>query len=282
MSERLFDEFARVLATPMPRRRAIGLLAGALVSGSLLGPRAARASREDVCGHPGLTVCIAEEYPGTSKPYICCNKTGDSKCCHDVHGAWCCPEDASCGADPTGPNCVSKPMCGDGRPKCVNTCCKRDERCVGGTCKKRCQGERCGSKCCPKGTFCCDPKKGLCCRKGGQCCNASPEGEADRFICCPPGARCTPMILPGQAGRTSNSPRVCCPKDRFVPLSAGGGLCCPPGKVSLGGKLVVPGGGGGGLCCDAESVCGSGASITCCSSVPGFKQRCVNGVCQAA
>ena len=74
--------------------------------------------------------------------------------------------------------------------------------------------------------------------------------------CCPRGEKCA---LRGTAAGLVLAPArsVCCPPDRVVPLS-GGSVCCQPGYLSLGGKLVVPPGGGGGLCCEASRVCGSG------------------------
>ena len=203
-------------------------------------------------------------------------------------GVDCCKQTEKCTSIRVGASSalVCQPGCPTNHARCGDRCCPKNWRCANartGLCKKCSSGQKqCGKKCCPRGQFCCNPEKGVCCNKGADCCNVAPAASSkEQWTCCPQGHACAPMILPGQSGITSSSPRVCCPSNRVVPLS-GSKVCCPPGKVSLGGKLVVPPGGGGGLCCDANRVCGSGASITCCSSAPGFEQRCVNGVCQAA
>ena len=89
-------------------------------------------------------------------------------------------------------------------------------------------------------------------------------------MCCPKPNKCSRQLPEEKGGLTDDSPWVCCPPDRQVPL--GRVVCCAPGQVSLGGKLVV-GNGIQGLCCNKAQVCGSGAAITCCQT----GQSCVGG-----
>ena len=271
MGDRVFDDVARALATPMPRRAALRL-AGVVALGGLTGalrPGRARAGWDDFCP-AGKVLCVQSKSPPT--PATCCNP-GDV-CCAGATWAGCCPKGTSC------PDCAT--TCRKGTTPCGTDCCEADEVCANGVCKKRgCPPGRkkCGDDCCAKGSFCCDPDRGLCCRKGADCCNVGPPTGREKWICCPKSAKCAPMILPGQAGITGASRYVCCPKNRQVPLAAGLTICCPPGKVSLGGKLVVnsePG--GAGLCCPRPRVCGAGAAITCCSG----GQVCRDGRCVAA
>lgn len=235
---------------------------------------------------PGQTKCGAE---CCSAGQVCsggrCSRTcppGTRRC-----GLDCCKKTEKCTSIRVGPSSalVCQPACPTNHAFCGDHCCPKNWRCANaktGLCKKCSSGqEECGKKCCPRGQFCCNPEKGICCKnKGESCCPVGPPNN-ESPVCCPADTECSRLGTP-QGPFVGFPQYVCCPKDRLVPLAAGSSLCCPPGYKSLNGKLVVPAGGGGGLCCAAADVCGSGASITCCSSVPGFAQRCVNGVCQAA
>ena len=70
-----FDGFCRILATPMPRLRALGLILGAL-GGAVLAPFGVAQSKNN-CG----TV----------------NCTGTQKCCNSGTAYWCCPSGDNCG-----------------------------------------------------------------------------------------------------------------------------------------------------------------------------------------
>jgi hypothetical protein len=338
MSEELFDAVARALAEPMGRRRALGVLAGALVAGAGVRVPRARAltawtrpgSRPGTqptraatgppcrpnppfgysncpdnnvcCGAPDYTCCPANGWTccgsGCCGPGFKCTDASKGTCertsCPDgsvLCGRFagrplCCPEGATCCnaaknlCCPKGTQCVDGVACvrcSPGRALCGRTCCPKGKRCVNGKCE-RCPSHRraCGKKCCPKGHDCCfdDSGKKICCdTKKQSCCMVGPPGKQE-ITCCAAGTSCAPMILPGNAGITSDSPQVCCPPPRVVPLT-GRDVCCAPGYVSMGGKLVVPSVGEGGLCCPAAQACGSGADITCCSS----NQVCRNGAC---
>jgi hypothetical protein len=119
--ETLFDELARILASPMPRRRAFGRIFGGLAAAALstvVGPRAGWAQ-----GAPNQ--CQKDSDCSGSGSY-CCNKriccTTGQVCCGSGSTSICCPTGNSC--------------CGNG----ANTiCCKPGEVCTGNvshfTCK---------------------------------------------------------------------------------------------------------------------------------------------------
>jgi hypothetical protein len=118
--ETLFDEVARILASPMPRRRALGRIVGGLAAAALttiVGPRVGRAQ-----GAPNM--CQKDSDCGSGS--YCCNKriccTTGQVCCGSGSTSICCPPGGSC--------------CGNG----ANTiCCNPGEVCTGNgshvTCK---------------------------------------------------------------------------------------------------------------------------------------------------
>jgi Group XII secretory phospholipase A2 precursor (PLA2G12) len=166
MSGELLDDLARTLAEPMPRRRAVRLLAGALVGAALpLGRPAlghagtARAQRASGCA-PNLRQCA-----GTGgKDIACCSPV--DHCCiggRDSIGnlqVACCPPGTTC--------CVTGiyPYC-----------------CAAGT------------TCNPKGTVCVQASTcaGIVCPPGHKCCGRTKEMPKDRCYdprtqCCTPEA----------------------------------------------------------------------------------------------
>ncbi|HEU4658414.1 MAG TPA: hypothetical protein VFR97_12855 [Capillimicrobium sp.] len=338
MERHLFDELARGAAAPMPRRRMLRVLGGALVAGVVpagLWPRRAEAAgcpagSPVACGDPRFGVCCTTEQLCCPDFPFCCppasSKTSDgrpvrttcgpagptqSPCashigcppnttgCGAGSGAYehaaCCQANEECQNGVCVPKCPSgRARCGStccaegeecengrcvktcprGRVRCRDRCCERGERCVEGRCRKCSKGRRgCGDTCCPKGHDCCyDDKRFICCdTKRRSCCHVGPPGKK-QVTCCPKGTTCGPMILPGNGGITKDSPTVCCPPDRVVPL--GRDICCPPGTVSLGGKLTTV----SGLCCPKGQVCGSGDGITCCPT----GMVCRDGACVVA
>ena len=287
MGEELFETLARALATPMPRRRAVRLVGASLVALSVPGmrPRSIRSAHR---GPPGVDTCA----------------TNERTCLKDIGAEpreYCCPAPAwnrVCGTRKNGYAC--KKVCQETKKQfpcetlpdkygwtngvcCIrkfgNACDPRGPRSIF-KCKKG--TEKCRNTCCPKGTYCCGPKNtGVCCdKKKGSCCNVGARGKPE-MMCCTEPSQCAT-----QADRTGTAPRdarqVCCPEDRVVPFG-GSRTCCPPGYLSLGGKLVQPAGGEGGLCCRSDKVCGSGKGRTCCSTgtgtAPELEQICCGSTC---
>jgi hypothetical protein len=160
----LIDDLARFMASPMPRRKALGVLGGALGATLLgvFGPR--RGSAATSCPR-GTTAC------GT----ICC-KTGTT-CCNQVgFHPFCATGAVTCGGTQTccktgpSPFCVPRGQtcCGSTSCRSGQTCCNTSSRpfCVttGRTC---CGGASCGrGETCCNNTVCCQPNQSC---KNGRC-----------------------------------------------------------------------------------------------------------------
>src|SRR5438874_1687627 len=125
--DRFFDEAARILASPMPRRRAVALLGGALLAAILGTDVSAQPTctllcdtGKKCCRGSGGDFCILESL-------ICCGNSS----CNSSLGETCC--DGLC--LPSGLLC-----CGNGNG---HACNKESELC-------------CGSNCCNAGNqICC-------------------------------------------------------------------------------------------------------------------------------
>ncbi len=167
MSKSHFDDLARNLATPMPRRQALRLAAGALAAVALpgVGARTARAGLARGTGGcpPGSKLSCADQFGPTI-----------SECCsRPIPGSGnytCCPP-GQCFYSPTTNTCCPKAK------QCAGECCGTDRECVdltiGGRTRKTCvfrcpAGEhRCGSTLRPRNLGCCP--NGKCC--GESCCS---------------------------------------------------------------------------------------------------------------
>jgi hypothetical protein len=106
MSDHIFDDIARTLATPVPRRKALKVIAGGFAAAALafFGGKAALAN--------GTPTCKTTEKPcGTD----CCNSAqvcvNNTKCCSPrmVCGNSCCNTGEKCGTDDNGQK-VCKPL----------------------------------------------------------------------------------------------------------------------------------------------------------------------------
>ena len=260
----LFDDLARVAASPLPRRQVVGMLLGT-VTAVLLGARRAQAVPAIVCDEPlypheCATICCRKDYPcrsktllnGADEPGVCCFE-GFTLCSDGTYG-WCC--------DPSG----DFPVCGTERWQCT---------CAAGA-------EECGSGCCGPDEFCCDPVTATCCAKdGGVCC----YDWFERGSCCASDEKCVPA--PAIIGTLDG--RVCCPEPR-----AAKGQCCPEGYISVLGNPVE----GYLYCCpaaratlDRDGCCGPGyvyvaATDSCCVETAFCNGdccatgRCANGKCE--
>ena len=142
--DRPFDEIARILASPMPRRRALKLAGGALIGAAFanLGIRRA-AAQESGCCEISNSVCLQlvnpRECRGTFFPGRTCCEVGPG-------GTKIC-----CAADKVCRDCI-----GANRVRVGRKCCSPQEKC----------------SVCPGGTVL------LCCTLGTEC--VRREG---RFVC---------------------------------------------------------------------------------------------------
>ena len=173
MSERFFDDLARTLASPMPRRRALRLAGSALVAAAVpaLRPRSALAGcgPDTKCSStcllpPHIGGCGVEGSTGCGTQVNCrltggCMIAGDT-CCRSGVGpkedAWICPKDTECGKQR--PKCIAK--CPP-KYQCGDNCCKSGEYC-----ETHSFGSDFCDKICPTGH---DKCNGVCCTKNETC-----------------------------------------------------------------------------------------------------------------
>ncbi len=213
----LFDDLARIIASPVSRRQAFRLLSraagGALLTSLGLG-RALRGWAGQALTCPsGSTLCTKGSVT------TCCSNNGQ-KCCTDDVGAYCCT---------AGQTCCNGKCCKSGAVCCSGKCCKAgpsgDNRCIAAKCeaaralgtkavagiaavgattggvlaatsgaKPKCSSgtSPCGSAaCCSTNTqkCCSDIITGYCCSPNQICCNGTCCNQ--NRICCS-GKCCTP------------------------------------------------------------------------------------------
>ncbi len=167
MSERFFDNLARTLASPMPRRRALRLTGAALVAAAVPGlrPRSALGASRD-CGTkstPCSSLCLLTNPKGACGIPIFndCNQElchvglagcirPDQVCCPVAPDPWYCEKGQECGTKPG--QCITKWYCQKqslgtdfcdqicketGHDKCIGVCCTKNETCgfFGCSCK---------------------------------------------------------------------------------------------------------------------------------------------------
>jgi hypothetical protein len=207
----LLDDLGRVLATPMPRSRALRLIGATLFFAAF--PRTAAAE--------------------LSAPPASCADLG-------------CPVPANlCCQDPPKPGRVVSICCGPNQKCCSGltprgsafamvVCCKPNERCIATDTRVTCGAAPCASGVVCGGT-CCQPLQtclnGRCCFPKRICGN----------LCCAPDSECTSVRKVGGGIR-----QVCV---RTPCLANCGDKCCPPDTVCVRGGCVdlprLPGAGAG-------------------------------------
>ena len=263
------DDLARAMVRPMPRRRALRLLGGALVGASVPGALRPRAARGAPRGRVG-TLGLCEKDCSGALPVPCICPGPDPKYCFEtcgVPGSTCCCLKGSDGkpsgavACPPGTRC-GKP--GERNCPCVNTC-----------------GDP--YVCCGQNQYCANPKTKLCCNNdergcGGMCCKANEEcrrirvGTSSTTVCeqkCPPGrAWCGTNTCCPPKWRCANErtglckrcarnqeecgtkccdkatsrccgPNLCCKKGRACCTVGGTRICCPPNTKCA--PMILPG-----------------------------------------
>jgi len=155
MSDHLLDKVARIMASQVPRRQAVRLIATGLAAA--------------VAAHFGIRSVLAQNSPNTVNGK--CTGNTPVPC-----GKTCCS---------AGEFCLNNAVCCPSKNACISgfsqVCCSSGTICAGGQC---CQpGQVCsswgGSICCPSNYICVN---GACCAPTQYC----KKGN----ICCPPGFQC--------------------------------------------------------------------------------------------
>lgn len=264
-----FDDLSRALATSMPRRRAVRVIGGALVSvavPAIAPPKAQGASTFHDCKAKGGLLCECN-CKGDICQRICCTPKEEYECyCGPVeYGAACkkkpcqkpCGGNTCCKSDEFCANPLQNLCCKEGERGCGPVCCQPNEECRTakfGTgsqkvCEKKCpQGQAwCGrGKCCPPKWHCVNEATGLCkrCRKneeecGTKCCDRQTSRCCGK-TCCPKGRSCC----------VNDKKAVCCPPRQTcaVPILTGNigivpkteAICCPNERLSQNPKLCCP------------------------------------------
>lgn len=276
MSE-LLDELARSMAQPMPRRRALRLLGGALFTIAVPGVATTKARAASAKCGAGEIECRCDCRGGTCRD--CTGPICLVNCCRTKYGEYCdCAFAGACRAKPCSKPCPSGYRCCEDDEFCANSqqklCCKIGERGCGprccqpneecrtiriGTgservCTKRCpQGQAwCGKDtCCPRKWKCINEKSGLCkrcwpdeeeCTETKTCCNRKTTQCCGTAGCCPKSRTCC------NQGKTQK----CCPAGQkcAIPILGGetglkGGtkaICCPAARYNKDPKLCCPSG----------------------------------------
>ena len=166
----LFDDIARIIASPVSRRQAVRLVSGAIGGAVLTSLGLARPFQ---AGAAAAVTCPTGSSPCTNGTKSACCVNDAQKCCkagpdhsHPCVGAVCpsgLAKDAAIaggvggGTAATVAALASSKGCPSGQSKCGSTCCPNSQTCCG------------GKNCCTPGT--------ICCPGGGQalCCAAGPS-----------------------------------------------------------------------------------------------------------
>lgn len=247
MSKSLFDDLARTLATPMPRRRALRLIGSAVAVAALPGFRArpARARAKSTCG-PGREPCSGNGL----------------ELCMQAGGVCCYYSPEASGVEPWGLLVGCRPgyRCGTGK--------------VGERCIANCPNDKvCGDACCKDRQFCGSPKRSLCCKEGTNVC-VVPGGSKGQGDCCRAGENCCFNTKNAECcglKQTCKNSTCTCPKD--LPVKCGR-RCCKPGIKCCDPKLP---------CCDpGDHCCGKDCcrkDQPCCGDVCcGKEQSCASSI----
>jgi hypothetical protein len=267
------DELARSMAKPMPRRRALRLLGGALVSVAVPGIATTKARAASASCRAGEIVCKC-----ACKGDKCTDCTGPIclvNCCRSDLGEYCdcaghagcwvkpcskpCPSGTKCcGDDEFCANSLQKLCCKRGQRGCDLECCEPNEECrkirVGTAskdiCTKRCPPNRawCGrDNCCPPKWKCINERTGLCKRCwpeeeecGKKCCDKKTSRCCGKAGCCPKNRACCNI----------GKEQKCCPAGQKCAIPILGGdigikpgtkvVCCPTARFSENPKLCCP------------------------------------------
>jgi hypothetical protein len=251
----LFDNLARQLAEPMPRRRAVRIMvaAGAATLLPAIRPRAAVAIGPCSPGEAGFE-CDCPSKNGLFFKECCPEHFYKCVCAPDA--AICeltCPDERQCGT-----------VCCEEGGSCAraskNMCCKRGE--------DVCEGRH-GVTCCDAEHACCEgkccPRKDQFCNYKGQCerCPKGHERCGDETCCFPPTHCCgTTCCQKDEACAFSGGLKGCCPPDQ-VTHANGHAFCCPYGTVPRHGTCCPKSGSCecDGLSCLPGTYCSGGTCV---------------------
>lgn len=240
-AERFFDDVARVLAEPMPRRRAMRLIGASLAALTVPGisPRA-RAATEAPRQRQKFPPPQCSDAATPNGGHMCCKKTfGDGTalwkdCGYPWQGYDCVGPDGLTCVDrcrttvqsglPAGKIAVptwSRARAPAGGPKKWDCCITPDTIPKDGECITNCKhlfGPRaiqCGKYCCPPGHRC---------KGGGQCIPCPSGREGCGSTCCKSGQDCKDCVDNGYilGGDLPNGRQKCCAKNQ----KCCGSRCC--------------------------------------------------------
>jgi hypothetical protein len=266
------------MAKPMPRRRALRLLGGAIGAVAVPGfatTKGARAgSRFHRCVPEGGVLCECN-CKGEVCQRICCFPKEEYKC--------------KCGTVAEGAGCECRRPCGSGSVCCKSSqycasakhalCCNvglgfgKEEACVGKNSAQCCKPgfKCCGEACCHSLTQVCDEDGGCTCKRGntkvcgGDCCNPKTQkccpGSISEKHCAPKDSVCCGPKWCAKTQKCCKGPLVgstkgatCAPKsfeccgangyDEAKQKCCGRGLVCPKALTCCDND-----------CCDPGDVC---------------------------
>lgn len=247
------DELARALATPMPRRRALRVIGGALVAISVPGvlrtPTALGgmtiSRRTGICNPPCGGGSVSRSCVVNAAKDICFNQ------CAAPDSVTCCLKEGGRLVGIAGcPNGYRCPDPGE-RFECV--CLKN-----------------CGGTCCKSNEFCANFQQKLCCERGWRGCDLEccKPNEECRKLRVGTGSKdvCTKRCPPNQAW--CGKDRCCPPKWKCVNESTGHCERCWPNEEECGKKCCDKKTsrccGKAGCCPNGRSCCNTGDTQLCC------------------
>lgn len=284
MGEKLIDDLARALAQPMPRRRAVRVIAASLAAVTVPGisPRIGRSATAQGCkricpckaGHAfcwtgpnlrGEIKCNCCGFP--VQRYAC---VGDGLTCVDECLVTQAKAARKLGKTVTPTSSKATNACGE--PLRYACCLRPDQIPSDGECLPNCawlypgQGyAQCGAECCPPGQVCkvvqgkkkcvpcantCKPPKGkaICCERGEQCCFNNKTAA-----CCGPEQTCNAQNVKQATCICDTGTKCgsdCCKTKKGETCCAGLGTerCCGRGEECCAGDCCS----GSAICCDIE------------------------------
>ncbi|HEX8557495.1 MAG TPA: hypothetical protein VF668_05310 [Pyrinomonadaceae bacterium] len=225
MSE-LFDDISRIVGSPIPRRRAIRAVGGAVL-GAFLGASVFRRlgsaqTATTCCRGLGGSACVFQGQ------VVCGRDAFTQERCESLGGEWraghtCCLDSHTCASPQV---CCGATCCDSTNSVCLNDACCPTNRVCGNSTICCPSGTICApgtQECCPVARFC--PGNQTCCPSGTVCVNEA---------CCPSERVCT--------NPTTNQ-TICCSSGRCC----GGTKCCSSGVCTSDGMNCGGGGFGGPL-----------------------------------